>query len=291
MNDERIKEIIEAFDYFDGSYKRAEMDEALTFKEEITPHLIRILEEIAANPKVYVAEDRYANAYVVALLAHFKEPAAHLPIIRAFLIDDEPREELWGDMVTEPLPALLFQTCGGSLAAIKELVINKDADEFVRGSAVEALTYAVARGIVERQEVIDFLTEMFTGSEAGEGSLLWSMMASAISALHPEGAMNIIRRAYEERLVDPTYIGLREIEAKLLENQEATLERLRERVDHYIPTDIHQYLGWFACFKENDRGHRPFFMDENPASPKKQKTSKSSKKKMAKKSRKKNRKK
>ena len=115
MNDERIKEIIEAFDHFDGSYKRAEMDEAVSLKDDITPHLIRILEEIAANPKVYVAEDRYANAYVVALLAHFKEPAAHLPIIRAFLIDDEPREELWSDMVTETLPTLLFQTCDGSL--------------------------------------------------------------------------------------------------------------------------------------------------------------------------------
>jgi len=32
---------------------------------------------------------------------------------------------LLGDVVTETLPALIYQTCDGKLDAIKELVLNK----------------------------------------------------------------------------------------------------------------------------------------------------------------------
>jgi hypothetical protein len=127
MTEDRIQRIISAFDHFDGEYKKAEMEEALTLKDEITPHLIRILEDLAANPREYAAKGHYANVYAAALLGYFQEPGAHLPIIRAFCINDEDREELWGDMVTETLPALLFLTCGGSLEAIKKLVLDKDS--------------------------------------------------------------------------------------------------------------------------------------------------------------------
>lgn len=146
-NEKRIKELIAAFDVYDGRYKRQEMEEAVALQTEITPYLIRILEDIAADPEEYSLNEHYANMHAVALLAYFQEPAAHLPIINAFLIDEEYLDDLWGDMVTETLPALLFQTCKGSLDDIKRLVLNKDAHEYVRGAAVDALTYAVARGV------------------------------------------------------------------------------------------------------------------------------------------------
>jgi hypothetical protein len=177
MTEDRIKQIISAFDHFDGNYKKSEMEEALTLKDEITPHLIRILEELAENPRAYAEGEHYANVYAVALLAYFQEPKAHLPIIRAFCIDDEEREILWGDTVTETLPALLFLTCGGSLDAIKGLVLNRDTYVFTRGSGLEALAYAVARGAVSREEIVDFLSGLFTGTEDEAGSDFWSSVA------------------------------------------------------------------------------------------------------------------
>jgi len=130
MGEERIRELIETFDHFDKKYKRAEVEEAVTLREEITPHLIRILEELAADPRKYADEEHYANTYAVALLAHFREPAAHLPIIRAFSIGEEVNDLLWGDMVTETLPALLFQTCNGSFEAIKAIVHDRGAFDY-----------------------------------------------------------------------------------------------------------------------------------------------------------------
>jgi hypothetical protein len=41
-----ITEILETFKIFDGNYKREQVDAAIELKEEITPFLIKILENV-----------------------------------------------------------------------------------------------------------------------------------------------------------------------------------------------------------------------------------------------------
>ena len=289
MTEDKVQQIILAFDHFDGKYKQAEMEEALALKDEITPYLIRILEDLAADPRGYAEKERYANVYAAVLLGYFQEPGAHLPIIRAFCIDDKEREELWGDMITETLPALLFLTCGGSLDAIKNLVLNQEVYVFVRGSAVDALTYAVARGTANRGEIIDFLSGLFTGTEDEEGSDFWCSVANALTDLHPGEALEIIRKAYDDGLVYEGYVGLNEIEEEAAKDKETVLNKLGLEVDRRLHASIHDYLSWFACFRENE--------DRGPVLPangqlktqKNKKTDKRARKKIAKASKRKNR--
>jgi hypothetical protein len=294
--DTRIDELIRAFDIFDGRYKRDEVDEAITLRAEITPRLLLILEDVAENPAVYAAEEHYANVYAAILLAHFQEPAAHLPLIRAFNIPEEEREDLWGDMVTATLPALLYQTCNQSFETVRELACNREISDYVRGAALEALTYAVARGTLTREEVVDFFLTLFTGSEADPESDYWSNIVIMLCDLHPEGAMEPIRRAYEEGLVSPGYVGLDEVEKELARDKEKVLAELRVHTDRSIPADVHDYCSWFSCFREG--GTAPPSMPESAYSEQtvaKTKGRKSAKKlpnrnknKMARKSRKKN---
>ncbi len=150
----RAEELVATFDDVTGNYKREEMEEALTLREEITPLLLAILDDLAAEPERYAAGNHHAEIYAVALLAHFRETRAHLPIIRAFSIPDEQREYLWSDMLTETLPALLCRTSGGDYTQILKIVRNRDAYEFLRSSAMEAIKLGVACGDLSREEGI-----------------------------------------------------------------------------------------------------------------------------------------
>lgn len=77
MND-TISNILATFETFDGTYKRAEVDAALALQDEITPHLIGILEQVLAEPVVYAQRpDYFGHVYALQLLGHFKEPRAH----------------------------------------------------------------------------------------------------------------------------------------------------------------------------------------------------------------------
>jgi hypothetical protein len=288
MSTTRIQELIAAFDCFDGEYKRDEVEEAITLQEQISPALIAILEEITADPEKYAQGDHLVNSYAVALLAHFQEPAAHLPIIHAFTIPEAELNKVWGDMVTMTLPTLLVQTCDNDLNAIRDLILNRETQEFVRGAAIEALSYAVAKEIADREEVIDFLSGLLTGEEAEEGSYFWSSVVSSITDMHPLEAMESISQAFEKGLVDPSYIGMREIERDLERPREEMMAKLRATMERRIPRDVHGYLAWFSCFRESHQAPQPVNCALRKEQNKKRKSRTSNK--QAKKSRKKNRK-
>lgn len=292
MSNARIDELIREFDHYDGRNRLAALEEALTLREEITPRLIRILEEVADDPVRCVLEDRDAHVCAAVLLAHFQEPAAHQPIIRAFCIPEDQREFLWGDMVTETLAALLLQTCNRDLSSIRELILDRGTPEYVRSSAVDALTFAVVRDMVSREKVIAFLSGLFTGDEAEEDSNFWNNLVCALSDLHPEESMAVIRQAYEEGLVDPTYVDMPSVEQDLVRDREEVLDRLRAVVEKRIPEDVYDYLSNFAGYREDDDELgflQPSPVDCTQKSQKKRKKKNRARNKQAKKARKKNR--
>lgn len=250
MNAPRIDELIRAFDLLDDTYKREEVEEALTLREEITPRLLRILEEVAEDPVRWALEGRNAHAYAAILLAHFQEPAARLPIIRAFSIPREQQEEIWGEMIFQTLPALLLRTCGGELATIRELVLDRAVPEYVRLAAIEALTFAVGLGMTGREEVVPLLAGLLTGTEADTGSDYWNSVVCALCDLHPEDSLAAIRQAYAEGLVSPEYVDTSDVERDLARDREDVLARLRRSSERRVPADVHEYLSMFAGYRE-----------------------------------------
>jgi len=137
-------------------------------------------------------------------------------------------EQLWGDMITETLPALLLRTCNGNFDSIRQLILNREAYGYVRSAAIRALTYAVAYEQIECQDVIDFLSGLLSGSEADEGSNFWNAITSALTNLYPVDVMDKIRSAYDQCLIDPMYINMDDVEqnlAKGLVSQKTTTVR------------------------------------------------------------------
>ncbi len=244
-----IERLLARFDFATTTYLREEMDQALTLREQLTPHLLAILEDVAENPYRYLLEDRNGHTYAASLLAHFQEPAAHLPIIRAFSIPGEHLEPLWGDMSTETLPTLLHRTCNGSVEQIKQLIGNRQVDEFVRGAAVEALTFAVADATITRDEAVAFLQSLFTGEEAEPGATFWGMVAATLCDLHPGDSMAVLDQAMTDGLFDARFIGPDDIARAASLTMDDSLEALQQWAARRIPADIHGYIAWFDEFQ------------------------------------------
>ncbi|MBI3184853.1 MAG: DUF1186 domain-containing protein [Myxococcales bacterium] len=285
---EQIDRIIQAFDSSPKTYRRAEMEEAVRLRDDIIPRLLEILEELAVSPEKYVDGNRLLHTYAVTLLSHFREPRAHLSIIRAFTLDHETVDGLWGDVTTETLPVLLYQTCDGKLDAIKDLVLNKNADEYVRSAAMHALNFAVVRGDIQREEVLAFYGALFTGTEAERGSGFWSMLTSRASDLWPEELASTIKKAYDDGLIFSGFIGWDDVQRALDRGKDGCLRRARARADDSIPQDVHRYLSWFSCFRSQE--NRPAASDDQQRrSDRDRERAKKKAKKLAEKSRKRNR--
>lgn len=235
----QIGEILDAFKYTHDEYKKAEVEAAISLKGEITPHLIRILENVLADPEVYTEDqDLFDHIYALMLLGHFKETAAHRLIVDLFSLPSDIPEQLFGDIGLSYLPNILLATCDDSLEQIKALAAKRDADVYVRTSALNALAFAVPEGLADRVEVLNFFASLFT-ADAADDTDFWSLMAEFALDLHPVEIIDTIRRAYDEGLIYPGMIRIEHFERELAGPPEKGLQRLGEGHRNFSLDDLH----------------------------------------------------
>ena len=173
-NNFTIPEILDSFRIYDGEYKRDQINAAVANKDEITPHLIEILENALAEPEKYAENEHlYDHIYAVMLLGHFKEPKSHKVIVDLFSLPDDLPDQMFGDLGTSSLPVVLSNTCGGSVELIKSMILNKKIDDYCRVSACHALAYAVVEGYVSRESVIEFFSNHVQGKRIWRNINLW----------------------------------------------------------------------------------------------------------------------
>ena len=236
----------------DRKYKRAEIDEALNRREEIIPFLIDILKKVLEKPEDVLDEYNYmGHMYAILLLSHFKGKSAHEYILKLFSLPDETADDLFGDMITENLPNILLNTCGGCFDGIKELALNTNVYEYCRGSALKAMNFGVAEGSISREEVLSFYKAILENRESEPSSFFFDELASCVCDLYPEELMDIIRGCYEDDYINPGYIGLDSFEEALAVGKEECLENIKKEIKLRTLDDIHAVMSWWACFEEN----------------------------------------
>ena len=288
-----ISEILTEFRFFDGDYKKENVDAAIAQKDEIIPHLIKILENVLSKPEEYIQDEHlYDHIYAFMLLGHFKAKNAHKVIADVFSLKDGISDKLFGDLITEDLPIILLNTCGGSVDRIKSMILNKEVDEYCRISACRALAYAVAEEYVSRKEVVDFFGGLFTGNEADKTSDFWGLLAIILADLYPEEIIDVIRDAYEDGLIMPGFIRYEELERCLEIGEKSCLNNLYRDYEHQNIDDIHKTMSWWSCFKNNSKKPSDWVLEQiqnQKKNNKKKAADKKKKRKQAKKSRKKNR--
>ncbi|RJP85578.1 MAG: DUF1186 domain-containing protein [Desulfobacteraceae bacterium] len=61
------------------------------------------------------------------------------------------------------MPVILSNTCGGAVESIQSMILNREAYDYCRASACQALAYAVVEGYVSREKAVAFLTHYLPG--------------------------------------------------------------------------------------------------------------------------------
>lgn len=279
-----IEEILTELDLLSVGSKRVLVDEIIERRGEIVHYLLLHLERVIANPEGYLDQEHDLLAYALVLLAYFREERAHPLFLSLLSLPGDIIEQLIGDMKTTAQSALLLRTCGGSLDGVRNLVLNRAADEYVRWATMETLCLAVVAGMAERKETVQFLAGLLTGEEAEAGSYFWTGVAHCLCDLYPDDVMEVVRMAYEEGLIHPSAIRLKDFELVLERGADDRLEELLRQLSWAVPEDLD---GLLAFCERTDEGGMPGTVESERKV--KQNVQKKKKKKMAKASRRKNR--
>jgi len=245
-----IQEILDVFskDELEG-YPWETLDLAILHYDELKPHLMAILEDVLKEPEFDPNRKwSYGPMFSMQLLAHFRNEEAHETIFRVMSLQEEIVDSVFGDMITEDFPRILFQTCGNKYEKIKELALNRDAYEYVRGSAISALVLGVFFGTLSRSEALEFFSNILKGPESCDNSYLLEETASSVCDLYPEELMETIRNAYDKGVIWPGYIGLKEFDEALAQDKDEYLQKIKDGLAIKFSSKFHDYMSRWAAF-------------------------------------------
>jgi hypothetical protein len=192
-----------------------------------------------------------AHLYAMFLLAQFRETRAYPIVVRFASLPGDLQYSLCGDFITDDLGQVLASVCGGELAGIHSLIENEGVDEWVRGAALNSLVRLVAAGQKSRDEIVSYFAGLFRGKLARQWSHVWDTLVSYSSDLHPAELLHDIERAYEEGLVDSSYIGFDEIKRDLALDKDRVLARLADDPHRRLVDDTVAAMGSWSCFRED----------------------------------------
>ena len=253
---DRVNDALLELDEFNGSYPKDALDLLLQNREEAVPHLIRALEYLCEDPERCLTEDPRWQRYVFSafLLGYFRENRAHDPLIKLFSLPGGYVDSLFGEVITEDLPALLYRTSNGSLDSIKQLALKKDVGEYIRGAAIEALALAVYDVQLDREDLLDYFASLFKRKDlAEEHSFFWSSIAFSMCDLYPLGYIDIVEQAYKDRLIEPDSVGLGSFKRVLDKGKAKALSKFPEILHRRdLDLDFHRNISSWACYRDED---------------------------------------
>jgi hypothetical protein len=121
-----ISEILKDLEQARGDRAAAVVRAAADHKDEITPGLLRILDECIIHAVERAAQPDYgAHFRVMLLLAQFRETRAYPLVVRFAQLPKDLLETYCGDFLTMDLDRILASVCDGDLSPIQALIEMK----------------------------------------------------------------------------------------------------------------------------------------------------------------------
>lgn len=226
------------------------LESADAHREALTRPLLTALERGIGDPEGTPEGEATLFTYALYLLAKWRETRAYPLVLRWLSLPGEGPFDIAGDIVTQDGARILAAVCDGDLEPIKQLVLNRDASESGRGIAVDALGLLGVWAEVPKRRVDEYLLWLAKEGLERTGGFLWGALASACVDTEVLEAIPHLRRAYEDRLIDPDFINIEELD----EVERGPRGKWIEREQDLRPpiTDIAEATRWWGNFGKSE---------------------------------------
>lgn len=241
-----MQKVIDELRYFNRTFPRAALEEAIQHQEEITPLLLAELDEMIAHPEGLTEEDML-QIYGLFLLAQFREKEAFSRILQLVSLPSKQVEELFNDTLTEDLSSLLYSTFDGDFEGLKRVIENPEVNIYARDAALETYGKLYADGLVTQEEIVAYLRKLLWGNAEGdtESDLATSIQGIIIDR-HLFEMIEDVQTLYDEHRINQMAVGLYDDFIDFMYN----FMPRRERVD-YIDDAI-KAMEWWYMFEQSE---------------------------------------
>ncbi|WP_141503371.1 DUF1186 domain-containing protein [Paenibacillus luteus] len=254
-----MKQLMESIQYNSGIFPKKELLQIIERKEEAAPYLMELVRAFIDNPEQYIIEaSRIDLLYALYLLSQFREKQLFPELIKLLQLPEETLDLAIGDALTEGTGRMLASVFNGDVQALYQLIENVEADLFVRGQGMLALTILVLEGVLERSDIVAYLGSLLSEDKLNEDNFEFNghVVYSCIE-LHPFENYEVIRDAFEKDKIDTSMINLENVEEAMNGSLEQILDKSKGQWNNQLITNTISEMEWWGCFEKSVAAHNP----------------------------------
>ena len=185
-----------------------------------------------------------AAFFAALLLTELRSEDAYPTLIDLFRLPGTRAEGILGEGVYELAAPILALCCGKDIGVLASIVGDRRIDFYVRWSVAHTYAYLIRDGVVERQQAIDAILDLFDSYVAERNDEMVTALACELGYLAATSALEAIRDAQQQGLLDDTMVSLSFLESQIAAGDatlQASLERCRPTG---MPDTVEELSGW-----------------------------------------------
>jgi len=189
--------------------------------------------------------------FIFHLLGEWREKAAYRPLARLLSLPGNEVDAIFGDSITTTSHRVMAGLFDGDPQPLYDIILDPDADEYLRASMIEALAMVTLRGELDRDLAGRFLRHVFMEMQPQAECYAWVGWQSAIAMLGLSDLKILVKKAFDRGFIDSHILGFDHFEQDLRRGIECPGEPRRPDDHEYtlFGDTIDELSGWY-CFTE-----------------------------------------
>src|ERR1700736_6529577 len=224
--------------------------------------------------ETYLALDPGARAkstplfFIFHLLGEWREKSAYRPLARLLRLPRRDVDAIFGDGITPTSHCVMAAVFDGDPEPLYDIILDPNAEEFIRAGMCEALAMVTVRGELDRAVAGRFLRDAFMEMQPQAECYVWVGWQSAIAMLGMSDLKLLVKKAFDRGFIDSHVLGFEHFEEDLRRGIEHPGEpRLPDDRDSTLFGDtVEELSGWY-CFTEQYRNDQERWEREERAAP------------------------
>jgi Protein of unknown function (DUF1186)/SEC-C motif len=189
--------------------------------------------------------------FIFHLLGEWRERTAYRALARLLRCPADETNEIFGDATASTCHRVMAAVFDGDPRPLFDIILDPDADEFIRSRMCEALAIVTLRGELDRDRAGRFLRDAYNEMRPQRECYVWVGWQSAIAMLGLGELQVLVKRAFERGFIDRYILSFDDFKQDLKHGIEQPGEPWQPDDDEYalFGDTIEELSGWH-CFVE-----------------------------------------
>jgi hypothetical protein len=182
-----------------------------TNRAAMLPLFLRAFDQTAAlSPSM-----QNALFFAFHLLGQWRDKSAYRPLAAFLRRPTGEVEPILTGAVTETTHRVMAGVFDGDPRPLYEVILDPEADEFVRSRMFDALVMVTLRGELPREELVRFLESCYASLQPQDECFAWQGWQGAIARLGLSEFKPLVEQAFERGFISRSWLGFKDFEQDL----------------------------------------------------------------------------